>query len=262
MPESVSYLWGFSMTTTELNKPTKTTSGHKSSRVEVIDALRGLCVCLMVAHHLLYNLVVFLGAPRWFFHNPVFNIIVPFFAGMFMFLAGVSSRFSSSNIKRGLKVLLIACGVTAVTYFVIDMPIWFGILHFLGFSMLFYGLTHKFWLLLPKSIAPLIFITLFLVSNYITTHVEIYSYVPWALGLGPPGGRFLHSYDFYPVLPWIFVFLLGTCAGDPIREKKLPSRFYSMKVPFFPRVGTRALLIYILHQPILYGLTMLILLLM
>jgi hypothetical protein len=63
----------------------------------------------------------------------------------------VSSRFSASNIKRGLKALALSVGITVVTYF-IGMPIWFGVLHLLGFSMVFYGLTFKFWDFIHRSL--------------------------------------------------------------------------------------------------------------
>ena len=66
-------------------------------RIDLIDALRGLAVLLMVFHHLMFDLVEFLGAPTWFFANPVFNFLHYIFAGVFIFLSGVSSQFSRSN---------------------------------------------------------------------------------------------------------------------------------------------------------------------
>ena len=35
---------------------------ERPARIELMDALRGLAVCLMVLHHFLYNLCAFLGA--------------------------------------------------------------------------------------------------------------------------------------------------------------------------------------------------------
>lgn len=36
---------------------------ERPARIELMDALRGLAVCLMVLHHFLYDLCAFLGAP-------------------------------------------------------------------------------------------------------------------------------------------------------------------------------------------------------
>ena len=227
-------------------------------RIEIIDALRGIAVVLMVIHHLLYNCAAFLGAPWWLFTNPVFDVLHYIFAGLFIFLSGVSSRFSRSNIKRGLIAIAISAVISAVTY-IMDMPIWFGVLHLLGFSMLFFGLTRKLWDLIPKKAAPVLYIVLIVAGALATAYLRPTSeYVAlrgslWILGWSQPG---FISYDYFPLLPWLPVFLLGTWAGIYIAENKLPVWFYEAKIPVFPKIGRKALIVYVLHQPVLYGLVM------
>jgi len=228
---------------------------EKFERIEIIDALRGFSVVLMVAHHLLHNLTVFLGAPSWMFSNPVFDVLQPLFAGLFIFLSGVSSRFSRSNIKRGLLAFAIAIGITVATN-IIGMPIWWGVLHLLAFCMVFFGLTRKLLDKIPKLAAPIIFIVLIIAGAIATSQIHIVCPHPWLrylisiLGWSQQG---FVSFDYFPILPWLFVFLLGTWAGIFIRDKKLPEWFYDCKVPIFPQIGRKALIIYIIHQPILYG---------
>ena len=228
---------------------------EKRQRIEIMDALRGLSVVLMVIHHLLYNLVYFLGAPVWLFTNPVFDVLRYIFAGAFIILSGVSSRFSRGNIKRGAKALLIAGAITLVTY-LLNMPIWFGVLHLLGFSMVFFGVTHKLWDLIPKTPALIFFLLCITAGALATTYIAVmpeqeYARVAvWLLGWRQPG---LRSFDYFPLLPWLFVFLLGTWAGYYIASGRLPQWFYEARFPLFPKIGRYALLIYVLHQPILYS---------
>ena len=231
---------------------------EKKKRIEIIDALRGFAVVLMVIHHLLYDFVYILDAPKWLFSNPVFNILHYFFAGIFIFLSGVSSRFSRSNIKRGLIVIAISAGISIVTFFM-EMPIWFGVLHLLGFSMLFFGLTRKLWDMIPKKAAPVFFVILIIAGALTTNNLapgSDYRFVQallWVLGWSQPG---FVSFDYFPLLPWLFVFLLGTWAGTYIAQGKLPEWFYDKEIPVFPAVGRKALIIYILHQQVLYGLVL------
>jgi len=225
-------------------------------RIDIIDALRGFAVILMVIHHLLFDLVEFMGAPSWLFSNPVLDILHYFFAGLFIFLSGVSSQFSRSNLKRGIKVFAIAMLLTIVTSLpFVNEPIRFGVLHLLGFCMIFYGLTRSIWDKIPKIIAPVIYIAL-IVGTALAVHlIPINVSFLWMLGWFQPS---FFSADYFPIFPWLFVFLLGTWAGSFIIENKLPTWFYEKRVPFLPAVGRKALLIYILHQPVLYGIVMLI----
>jgi len=227
-------------------------------RIEIIDALRGFAVLLMVIHHALYNAAAFLGAPWWVYSNPVFNVLQSIFIGLFIGVSGVSSRFSRGNIERGSIVIVIAVIITYITVRM-EMPIYFGILHLLGFLMIFYGLTYKLWDKIPGAAAPYIYVVLIIASALARSLFSPGSDNPVirdllsVLGWRQPG---FVSYDYQPVLPWIFVFLLGAWAGTYIREGKFPSWFYEMKVPFFPLIGRNALLVYVLHQPVLFGLTM------
>jgi len=234
---------------------------EKKKRIEIIDALRGFAITLMVIHHALHNAAAFLDAPWWIYRNPVFNVLQAFFVGIFILISGVSSRFSKGNIERGAIVITISVAVTYVTTRM-DMPIVFGILHLLGFLMLFYGVTRKLWDNISRKVAPFIYIFLIILSVWARSALspvsdnlvirDLLSVLGWRQ-------RGFVNYDSQFILPWIFVFLFGTWMGEYIREGKFPAKFYEIKVPFFPLVGRNALLIYVVHQPVLYGIAMLIL---
>jgi uncharacterized membrane protein len=225
-------------------------------RINIIDALRGISIILMVIHHLLYDLVEFMGAPEWLFSNPVFDVLQLFFAGLFIFLSGVSSRFSRGNVRRGLITLAAAAVVTLVTW-AVKMPVVFGILHFLSFCMLFYGLARRLIERLggDGGPAPVVYAVLFVCSALVVNRVYIGGGYLWAFGWHD--SSFL-SYDYFPIFPWLFLFLIGTWAGGRIARGEAPLWFYGARLPLFAAVGRRTLIIYLLHQPVIYGAVMIL----
>ena len=167
---------------------------ERPARIELMDALRGLAVCLMVLHHFLYDLCAFLGAPWWLFTNPVFDVLHYFFAGLFIFLSGISSDFSRSNLKRGAKAMALALGITLVTYFM-DMTIVFGVLHLLASCMLLFGLTRGFWEALPAWVLPVLCLALIFLTAPCADGVTTQTPHLWLFGFTTPG---FASADYFP----------------------------------------------------------------
>ncbi|MBR0063434.1 MAG: DUF1624 domain-containing protein [Oscillospiraceae bacterium] len=230
-------------------------SDMKRSRIELIDTWRGLAVFLMVIHHFFYDLCAFAGAPWWLFTNPVFDFLHYVFAGSFIFLAGVSSRFSRSNLKRGAICFGIAMVMTVVTT-VMDMPIRFGVLHLLGVCMLFYGACGKALdSLIPHPFQPVIYAILGIISVFLLRiDVGEAAHFLFPFGWTYPG---FSSSDWFPLFPWAFVFLAGAGVGYYIAERRFPGWFYEWRgVPALSWLGKRALIVYVIHQPVLYGVTM------
>ena len=223
-------------------------------RIQSIDALRGLAVVLMVIHHFLFDLCAYLDAPAWLFTNPLFDTLHLIFATLFILLSGVCSRFSRSNIRRGIIVYAIAFCISVVTGLV-DMPDRFGVLHLLGTCMLFYGITHRIWESAPDVIMPLLCAGLIALSLIAVKYLPLPGKYCWMFGW--IDNDFFSS-DYFPIFPWLFVFLLGTWLGKYIKDRRFPDRFYSFTVPILPWVGRKALYIYIIHQPVLLGITLLI----
>ncbi len=73
-----------------------------------------------------------------------------------------------------------------------------------------------------------------------------YAYV---LGFVP--STWVHAADYYPLLPWIFIYGLGVWCGRFVKAGKLPAFFYTWRVPLLPWVGRHALVIYLVHQPLI-----------
>jgi len=222
-------------------------------RIQLIDGLRGLCVILMIAYHFGFDLVLFAGAPLSLIYNPVLDLLQPFFAGVFIFLSGISCRYSRSNLKRGLRMLGAAAVITLVTYS-IGYPVWFGIIHFLGAAAVIFSLFSRALDKISRPVQLVLYIVLYICAIQFTGRRYEIEWL-WWLGFRPEGWG---SADYFPILPWIFVYLCGSLAGTYIKEKLLPEKFYTVKVPFLAAIGRNAMLFYLVHQPVLYVLTLLI----
>ena len=129
-----------------------------------------------------------------------------------------------------------------------------GVLHMLAVCMLFYGFTHRFWDRLPDWVMILFCVLATVLTARLANGVLIDG-PEWLFPFGFIAEGF-YSADYFPLFPWLFVFLFGTWLGEKIRAGKLPEGFYTYRVPLFPAVGRHALLIYILHQPVLLLITL------
>ena len=228
------------------------TAPENRQRIELLDVLRGGALIVMIAHHICYDLCAFCGFPWVWFTNPVWNVVHYLDAGLFILLAGVSSDFSHSNLRRGAKTLAVALVISVVTY-CMKMPIVFGVLHMMGVCMLLYGLTQSFWQRLPGWVIPALaaagtLATYRLVDGYPTQTPHL-----WMFGLVT---KDFSSSDYFPLLPWVFVFLFGTWLGKFIRERKLPHWFYTAGCPPLAAIGRHSMLVYVAHQPVIYALVM------
>jgi uncharacterized membrane protein len=77
----------------------------------------------------------------------------------FVLISGVSFNLSQSNVKRGIKLLLIGTGITIVTRVVLPSEtIWFGIIHLLGVANIICGLLKKPLQKIPAVFGTIIFI--------------------------------------------------------------------------------------------------------
>ena len=226
---------------------------EKRRRIPLLDVLRGFSILLMILHHAGYDLVLLGVLPAWVLYNKagtgmslMMEILHPVFAGTFVALSGVSSRLSRSNVKRGLLMLSVAVWITTVTVFA-QIPILFGIIHFLAAATLLYAVLRPLLERIPSRIQPFLFLAL-AVPCYLLLPVDLGR--PWlfwmGLGVGPD------SYDYFPLLKWFFIYLFGTWLGGLIVREKLPAWFYAFDIPALSWVGRKSLVIYLVHQPVLF----------
>jgi uncharacterized membrane protein len=212
-------------------------------RLWEIDTARGVAIVIMVAYHFLFDLNVFFGY-QFILHRGFW-----FWFGRFAFLtfvacAGISSTFSRSNLLRGRSVFLWGMLITTITYLVDPgLTVRFGILHFMGISMMIY---HSIAAWHPRYLF-MVGTAIFASGPYLS---QISVTTPYLFPLGLTMAGFSSS-DYYPLLPWFGVFLLGAAIGKTI---------YSDRVSIYPMpwadnwlawMGRRSLIIYLVHQPLI-----------
>lgn len=233
-------------------------------RVALLDELRGLFILLMVFYHGCYNLAEIFRLDMPFFYSFPMRFLQLLIAGDFIFISGCVSRYSRSNFKRGLQIFGCGMVLTVVTAVVLpDQIILYGVLHSLGFSMMVFALTHKFLDKLHPTLGLAACTVIFLGTYFVASGVigfpplaaplpaGLYS-TPYLFWLGFPGPGFFSS-DYFPVLPWLFFFLAGSYCGVFLKRGSFPAWVYQPHVNWLARVGRHTLLIYMLHQPVLYG---------
>ena len=235
---------------------------NSKPRIWELDALRGVCILCVIVVHFLFDLSFFGGLdltlPAWY----VF--IQEYGGAIFVVLSGVCVTLGSKSVRRGLIVF--ACGmlITAVTYGMYrlgmsgaDVVVKCGVLHLLGVCMLVYPAFKK----LPPAALALLGLAI-AITGYAIRSVIVPQRWLFPLGLTYEG---FTSSDYFPLFPQLGYFLIGAAIGKTAYHEKrtlLPGSFQKTPVArFFCWCGRQSLFIYLLHQPIVYGLLELVLLL-
>jgi len=250
-------------------------------RIALLDEIRGFCVfCMIFYHAFAFAGDAFsssLGTTLYRFFAPA----EPWYAGVFILICGISCRLSRSNWKRGGKLLLIAILITIITAFGLPriglsgMPIWFGILHMLAISILLFALLRKPLTKIPPMVGIVIFAILLLLfrnwcnrTSNLGGEFGLWGPLVWhmpdswhqAFFLFPLGIKHIHFYsaDYFPLIPYIFLFLIGTYLGVYVEEGRVPEWAYPERIKPFDWLGRHALLIYVIHMPVIFLILLLI----
>lgn len=228
---------------------------QKRERIWELDALRGFCIVCVIFVHFMFDLVYFLGKQVDF--PPLYTFIQQYGGAIFVVLSGCCATLGSRSFRRG--VLVFGCGmlITLVTFGMYrmgmaasDVVVKFGVLHLLGICMMLYPLLKK----LPTT-ALSVLAAAIVAIGYAIQGMRFSVRWLFPLGFVYPG---FSSSDFFPLLPQLGWFLLGIVIGRTLYHEKrtlLPGTaqdFFLFR--FFQWCGRQSLWIYLLHQPVVYGL--------
>ena len=203
----------------------------------------------MIVWHFLFDLASVGLVPDLLMQSGVMELARYMIAGSFIAISGVCARLSKRPLCRGLIVLAAALLVSAVTY-LIGAPAYWGILHLLGVCMLLYAAARRRWEALPGIYACGATLLIFALTFMLPIRVRVG--VPFLFPFGLRTAAFA-SADYYPLLPWGALFFAAAAAGDMPPEKK-----YASAPRALAWLSRRSLLIYLVHQPVLFALAALL----
>ena len=242
------------------------TAPRAPGRLELVDAVRGFTLLNMLVFHLIYDLTALFGVQMdWFWQTPG-RLWQKLIAGSFIFLSGFSIPFSRSGLRKG--VMLLGCGMLLSLATWLVMPsqlIRFGVLHFLGAAALLWTavrpLVERVWAPALLAVGALLFLFTgttqqgfwgFGGQPLVVLPQALYA-GQWLFPLGFPGPGF-YSADYFPLLPWFFLFLAGSAAHWILLRSGRLVGLLRRPLPLLSPLGRHTLIVYLLHQPVLYGL--------
>ena len=218
--------------------PIKSTS--KKMRYNSLDFLRGLAVILMIFFHFFYDLDIF-GYVDIDFSKDLFWYWLPrLIVFLFMLSMGMSLTLAHKRTLspkpytiRLLKVGICAIGISVTTFLMFKNHwVYFGTLHCIFFSTLIITPFIK------KPHFSLLMFYFFMMLEVLNIKIPFYEMDHAAM-------------DYIPIWPWVGHSFLGVFfVHYGIHEVSIPTNSFT-KLIFF--LGKKALPIYLIHQPIMYG---------
>ena len=260
------------------------------NRIWELDALRGLCILLMLFDHFMYNMshsIPYVWADKLPDSEALFSlvqfaksywtlplrvdIVQPLVVGIFFFISGICTEFSRSGVLRALKLVGVALLITVVTgtldhlFETKSYLITAGVIH----SFAFCALVHALLSLacstfsvkvcnLEIKIKHIVYLVCAIICAILYLNADTFpvseNYLMYMMGFPARGFR---SADSTFVMPWISVFLAGATLSPllyPKKQSHLKKLDGAWNKPLC-FVGKKSLWFYVLHQPVLYVLT-------
>lgn len=232
-----------------------------TQRYGLLDTIRGTAIISMVLYHGCYDMVYLFGVSMAWFTSGPSQLWQQSICWTFIFLAGFCWSFHRRPLRSGVKLFFWGLVITGVTLlFRPDELIVFGILSFIGVAaMVMIPLNRFFGRIKPVYgfiFAFICFIAVLLAEPVIEVFGAGLPFNTGAIGvalavLGFPGPSFF-SADYFPLLPWLFLYIAGYFFQKVAKENGYTYILSAYSCKPIAAVGRHALVIYLLHQPVLY----------
>ena len=213
----------------------------------------------MISYHFLWDLVYLYNADIPWYKSHGAYIWQQSICWTFILLAGFSWHLGKKHMKRGLWAFGGGVVVSLVTAIVLPNDrVRYGVLTLIGSCILIWILLDKVLKKIPAGVGVSVSFVLFLILRSWTKQDPIQLSdnllnVTWLKSvlayIGFPQAGF-SSTDYFPLLPWIFLFATGYFLYSFLQEKGLINRLFGKwKVPGINFLGKHSLIIYMIHQP-------------
>ena len=236
----------------------------KGSRLNWLDAFRGITIILMIIYHTCWDLVYIFGHDIPWFTGQKGYLLERIICCSFILISGYAIGLSHHAVRRGVIVFICGVAVTIVTLvFMPESVIYIGILTFLGSAMIITALLDKGLKHTPAVFGIILSLILFFLFYHVNSgSLSFFGFQVATLSknlyrnyftayLGFPFSGFF-STDYFSILPWIFLYLTGyfiyqLTAGF---AKKTAGPIHKWGV--LSLLGRYSLEIYLAHQIVIY----------
>ena len=234
-----------------------------ANRYALLDELRGLDLISMMCYHGLWDVVFLFGVQLPWYTGMPGHLWQQSICWVFILLSGFCVPLGHRTLKRGAQVFAAGALVTVVTLvFMPEDRVVFGVLTFLGSAMLLTGVLEP----LLKKIPPAAGLAVSAVLFALTYHLDERWLGFGGLRLALPDAWYanyftaffgflpfdFYSTDYFGLLPWLFLFWAGYYLHKAVGRRRMEP----LRRPVCPALGwmgRHSLLLYLLHQPVIYG---------
>ena len=244
----------------------------KKSRYALLDTIRGMVLVSMMIYHATWNLVYLYGRDWSWYRSRGACLWQQSICWTFILLSGFCFSLARKPMKNAILVLGSGAAVTMTTLLVMpENRVIFGVLTCIGSCLFLTSFGERYLKKVPSVMAAGVNFFLFLITKNINSGVLglgecRFAQLPesWyenyvTAYLGFPFKKF-YSTDYFSLFPWLFLFLTGFYLYEIFYKNGwLEIPFLKKKIGVFSFLGRHSLIIYLLHQPMIYGIQKLLL---
>ncbi len=236
---------------------------QQGNRYALIDTIRGVAIANMVVFHFLYDVYMVYAMDTSWYSTTLVHVWQQAICWTFILVSGfVWSWGRRGNLQRGIMLNVLGFAITGVTcVFMPSEAIWFGILNFFGCAVLLMIPLEHILKRIPAAVGLVASFVLFMVFRYVQYgylgidglfRVNLPQWLYECCVLTPFGFPFdgFSSSDYFPILPWLFLYICGYYAMRIATYAELPRRVMRHGIAPLSAIGRWSVWIYILHQPV------------